>query len=189
MKNYFFLRHFETRSNHDYRLSGCEIGIPVLETHPISCEVAIDAIFCSTALRCRQTASVFLASHPVQNVFYSNLLLERNLGLLQGKLRTEAVKEYPNIFEGNQLNVLATPPNGEDYVTFSQRAVEAKNWIEQNSNNFCNILICSHNQFLKMLFILLNGKTISEVDWHSITFPFGEIIPIDSYKTMGGLFK
>lgn len=182
MKHCFFLRHLETINNHNQLLNGSEMNIPILERHPIPCEIAIDIIFCSTALRCRQTTEIFLENHLVHSLFYSDLLLERDLGILQGKDRYAAAKEYPNIFQGSKLNVFATPPGGETYEHFFDRAVKAKNWINQNSDNTDNILICSHNQFLKMLLFLFKKSSVDGKKWNELTFPYGKIVPIDLYK-------
>jgi len=182
MINYFFLRHFETANSQNHILSGRDIELPVLESPPICTDIPIDAIFCSTALRCRQTAGAFLKGQPKCIIFYSDLLLERDLGVLQGKSRAIAAVEYADFFEGDKLNVFSTPPKGESYVHFEERVAKAKDWINDSSTNFNNILICSHNQFLKMLLYALRGELINSVEWHKLTFPCGKIVPIDLNK-------
>jgi broad specificity phosphatase PhoE len=178
MRNYFFLRHFETIYNRNRLLSGCEMDIPVLKTSSISCDIRMDAVFCSDALRCRQTVAAFLDGNPAPAVFFSNLLLERDLGILQGKSRAIAAKMYPSLFENGRLDVFSTPPEGESYAQFRRRTERAKAWIAQNSNYTDNVLICSHNQFLKMLFFLLTGEPVEQSAWSRLTFPLGEIVRV-----------
>lgn len=179
MKNYFFLRHFETVHTRNHIISGRDIQLPVLESSPIYTGIPIDAIFCSTALRCRQTASAFSMCQPKCIILYNDLLLERDLGVLQGKSRKIAAVEYADLFEGDRLNVFSTPPKGESYAHFKERVAKAKDWINDNSGNFNNILICSHNQFLKMLFYTLRGEIINGTEWHKLNFPCGTIVSID----------
>lgn len=85
MRNYFFLRHFETIYNRNRLLSGCEMDIPVLKTSSISCDIRMDAVFCSDALRCRQTVAAFLDGNPAPAVFLATCCWNAIWAFYRGK--------------------------------------------------------------------------------------------------------
>ena len=109
-KHIFFLRHFETKNNVNGILNGQSLEEPISAGHCIEKCLPFDIIYCSTALRCRQTVE-WIEGH--NKIFFSEQLLERNLGLLEGHSRIEMQKQYPELFDKNRLNVFATPPEGE----------------------------------------------------------------------------
>ena len=174
MEHLYFLRHFQTASNKSGLLHGRSLDIPIESGHPILCDHPIDAIYCSNALRCRQTLKYFTESHKNIPICYTDLLLERSLGSLESQPRDEAVNAYPELFHGRKLQLTCTPPQGESFEQFKNRAHQFINTYVKN-NEHKNILICSHNQFLKMLYFILMDLDLSQENWESINFPFGEI--------------
>lgn len=124
-------------------------------------------------MRCRQTVE-WIEGH--NKIFFSEQLLERNLGLLEGHSRIEMQKQYPELFDKNRLNVFATPPEGESYNEFHGRASKFWNWC--NNANEGNVMICSHNQMLKMLYFVMFDKTLTRQEWEQLCFPHGKIIKI-----------
>ena len=81
-KHIYFLRHFQTENNLNHILNGRNLNIPIIEGKPLYCENDVNLIFCSPAVRCRQTINFF--SQNVQpSIVYTNLLLERDLGIME----------------------------------------------------------------------------------------------------------
>ena len=155
----FFLRHLQTEHNVNVCINGQSVGLPVLEIRSIIGARNVDTVYCSPALRCRQTMACFLKTNIVQTVVYSNMLLERDMGILEGEKRDIAAVHYPELFERKQFHIFKTPPSGESFSD--------------------DVLICSHNQFLKALYFTVSKEQITEKAWKSLSFPFGEMIPIN----------
>ena len=155
----FFLRHLQTEHNVNVCINGQSVGLPVLEIRSIIGARNVDTVYCSPALRCRQTMACFLKTNIVQTVVYSNMLLERDMGILEGEKRDIAAVHYPELFERKQFHIFKTPPSGESFSG--------------------DVLICSHNQFLKALYFTVSKEQITEKAWKSLSFPFGEMIPIN----------
>lgn len=172
-KHIYFLRHFITNNNLNGKLNGQSLEEPICEGQNIKYDFQIDMIYCSTALRCRQTV-VWIAG--CNQIIFSEQLLERNLGILEGHLREEVTFQYPELFEKSSFNLFATPPGGESYIDFYKRASQFWNFCSGSNNQ--NILICSHNQMLKMLYFLILEKTLTKQEWEQLKFPYGEIVKI-----------
>ena len=149
----FFLRHLQTEHNVNVCINGQSVGLPVLEIRSIIGARNVDTVYCSPALRCRQTMACFLKTNIVQTVVYSNMLLERDMGILEGEKRDIAAVHYPELFERKQFHIFKTPPSGESFSDFMQRVRDFyTNYLETASGD---VLICSHNQFLKALYFTL----------------------------------
>lgn len=175
IEHVFFLRHFETSNNAQNILNGRSINVPILEGRYFECEKSLDVILCSTALRCRQTIN-FYKNKNESKIIYLNELLERNMGDMEGHLRMEMRQSFPELFDEESFIVFSTPPKGEAYEVFYKRAMDF--WKMCNHIYKGNILICSHNQTLKMLYFTLYGKTITMENWKKIKYPYGKIVQI-----------
>jgi len=147
-----------------------------METSTITGARDVDVVYCSSALRCRQTLECFFITNRAQAVIYSDALLERNMGKLEGQKRDVMAALYPELFDENMFCVFATPPEGESFLDFMQRArCFYSKYLENVSGD---VLVCSHNQFLKALYFLVFEEQISEKQWKALTFPFGKVVPI-----------
>lgn len=173
IKHLFFLRHFETNNNINGNLNGQSLEEPICVGHYIEKRASFDTIYCSTALRCKQTVEWVEGQN---NIIFTEQLLERNLGLLEGHPRTEMQKQYPELFERDRFNVFSTPPEGESYSEFYGRA--SRFWVVSNNSNDENVMICSHNQMLKILYFVIFDKAVTIQAWEQLRFPHGEIIKI-----------
>lgn len=172
----YVLRHFKTRYNLDNRISGQSISLSIIERQEIPCEDTFDHIFCSTAKRCKQTISC-LPKSASQRVTYLDEILERNMGLLEGQPRLVAKHLYPDLFINDKFNVLLQPPLGESFQAFKKRA---QSFLECCSKNMQGeILCCSHNQFIKMCYFLLNDIPITADRWNRVKYPCGKIVDIN----------
>ena len=93
-------------------------------------KVLFDQVYCSTAVRTRQTAKIVceLINYPLEDIVYSERILELDEGDWEGQPR-EQIYTAPILAEINSNNWNFTPPNGE-----SQREVEERmySWIEEN---------------------------------------------------------
>ena len=175
LKQIYFLRHFQTKNNMNHLLNGRNINVPIIKGNSLHCENNIELIFCSPALRCKQTINFFVI-YITPPIIYTNLLLERDLGKMEGKARKQMIKQYPTLFFQNKFIVYATPPQGESFDLFKNRATNFWNYC--NSSNKETILICAHNQVLKMLYFTIKNKAPTINSWNSLSFPYGEITKI-----------
>lgn len=175
-KNFFLLRHLETSYNTSKLINGRSLTQPIKKEKNIVNSYYIDSIYCSDALRCRQTIDCYLKTNQAVPVHYSALLHERDMGIWEGKLKASVVSDAPELFINGNFKLFSTPPSGESYVNFKNRVYEFLRLIDNESGN---ILICSHNQFLKMLLFTLNNTVITQEIWNSINFPYGKILALD----------
>lgn len=175
-KNYFFLRHLKTSNNTRKLINGRSLTQPIENERYISNPHNIDIIYCSDALRCRQTIDCYLKTNQTVPIQYLKLLYERDMGSWEGKLKSFIVNNSPELFINGKFRLFLTPPSGESYIVFKNRVSE---FLKLLNNENGNILICSHNQFLKMLFLSLNNTIITQEIWNSINFPYGEILSLE----------
>lgn len=168
-----FLRHFPTQLNIEKRISGRSIDIPVLQTDRIGCDLRVDSVLCSPALRCRQTLDAFLQDHAPGDVRYLPELLERSMGEMEGCLRREMVLKYPQLFDGQKFRLAQTPPGGESFDAFQARVRSF--WERYREELGGTLLVCSHNQFLKMLCFIIREEPVTQAKWRELQFPCGTI--------------
>lgn len=172
--NLYALRHLRTNFNSLGIICGASPSIPIAEIHSIKCEEKFETVYCSNALRCKQTLSIFLESNEVDAVIYSSSIEERNMGDFEKKKRSELIAQYPDFFVGAKFDVFRTPPNGETYEMFYSRASEFLCLLQKMHNG--NVLICSHNQFLKMLHFLIYNPSFSISEWSEFNYPNGVVV-------------
>lgn len=172
----FFLRHFKTQNNINNCINGRSLYLPISEGTPINCENPIDTVLCSPASRCHQTIDYVHFQNEEPKIIYTEALLERNMGSMEGQPRVSMVQQYPHLFNNSKFIVFSDPPYGESYNDFKMRAMNF--WDKCNRICHGNILICSHNQLLKMLFFTINGEVITIDAWNQKTFPYGTILKI-----------
>ena len=171
----YFLRHIKTVYNRDNIIS----GIADAETLPgqaLLYDPALpffDCILCSPLLRCRETVKL-LPQDLKSNIIYLDALKERDLGILEGVKRSTAMYQYPDLFINSKLNVSKPIPDAES-IEDVQRRLRAEVLPLLRAHIHENILICSHNQTLKILYALLYGIEIDNQFWHDTNFVNGKI--------------
>lgn len=174
----FFLRHLKTDFNRNNIISGNEDS-EILSGQSVkirsSERISFDTVLCSPLKRCRTTVSLIPDTH-ILPIIYTDALSERNMGVLEGLDRTEAQARYPFLFCRSKIDVSAYIPGGETIYDVQKRLKVIAKYISVNQDK--NILICSHNQTLKILFFTLNGITITNDAWHRLNFPNGVIIKV-----------
>ena len=133
----------------------------------------MDVVLCSSAVRCRQTVNEFLKNQQAGSICYTWELEERHMGVLEGCLRSEMASQYPELFCKERFRLFETPPGGESFEAFRSR-VRAF-WDRYQDITEGTLLICSHNQFLKMLYLIIHDLPVTETQWKKINFPTGTI--------------
>jgi Fructose-2,6-bisphosphatase len=108
-------------------------------------------------------------------------LLEQRMGDFENRSRKELHKEFPACFSNiggrGCFRFALTPPNGEAYSEFAERVSSFCEEI-MSATEEKNILICSHNQAMKMMHFILKGIQPTEEAWYKISFPNGEIVSL-----------
>lgn len=182
MKSYnrvFFLRHLETQNNRLHIISG-QSDSPIIETRCSKVDLSkFDRIYCSSSKRCVKTLQLMGEQiNLISNIVYDKRLLERDMGILESISKEEGKNKYPELFRKENFNVFETPPQGESFESFQKRIKEFY------SEYLCtyerlSILICSHNQVLKLLRLLMLEKDITHQSWSEISFENGKIVEIN----------
>lgn len=179
----FFLRHLKTRYNRDNLISGRE-DIDILKGQSIISLSAsnneYDIVLCSPLKRCLSTLSL-LPNDCMKSIRYIDELSERNMGILEGLNKTEAQIRYPLLFCVNKIDVSADIPGGESIYEVQQRLKAIVAYIKSNPDE--NILICSHNQTLKILYFLLHEMPVTNDAWQCLNFPNGVLINVSDMKS------
>lgn len=177
--NIFFLRHLKTSNNDLCIISGQSDSEIVDINHHSKIDMShFNKIYCSPSIRCVKTIELLsIQSDTVSNIIYDKRLLERNMGSLEGMIKKEVEKKYSDLFREGMFNVFKTPPQGESYECFKERVKDFYNdYLCVKESN--NILICSHNQTLKLLRLLILERDITYHSWAEYSFQNGEITEI-----------
>lgn len=174
-KQIFLLRHLKTVNNDLHIISG-QSNSEIIKTECTKVDMSrYDKIYCSPLLRCKKTIELLAKeSIDTSEIFYDKRLIERDMGELEGISKRESIYKYPDLFIEGGFNVFQTPPKGEDFKCFKYRVKEFYNeYLCTNEKE--SILICSHNQTLKLLRLLFLKKEITYQSWMEYSFRNGEI--------------
>lgn len=181
MNNLYFLRHCRTENNIERVITG-QMDIPILGNEEVEVNQYENQksllLLCSPLMRCKETANIFIQTTKiVPEIKFCDGLLERGMGDLEGLERRKAVSKYPDYFVNDKFIYSMTPPNGESYLHFSERADEFINNTLVESMKIGNVILCSHNQILKMIYFKIKGIPIEEF-WYKTGFINGKIYKI-----------
>ena len=176
--NLFFLRHLRTENNANNVISG-QSDARIIQEASYQIDLNLfDKIYCSPSLRCIETIKLIDNNFDgLNNIVYDRRLLERSMGLLEGLPKSESKRKYPELFLRGAFNVFRTPPQGECFESFQQRIQEIYNDL-LNENRQRNILVCSHNQTLKLLRLMVLDKEVTQQSWIEFSFKNGVITQI-----------
>ena len=183
----YFLRHIKTVDNLLGNISGSsDSDILPEQSLCISCMMTerFDQIYCSPIQRCRDTIAL-LPTSMQKNLSFIPCLKERSLGILEGMNRTEAMQQFPHLFENKKLKVYAQIPGGESIGDVQRRISGFVDILLTNKDR--QILVCSHNQTLKILLAEIIGISITDAYWQSVNFHNGEIICVDHFAQSIGI--
>ncbi|MEY3220460.1 MAG: hypothetical protein RIT27_1817 [Pseudomonadota bacterium] len=149
----FLVRHGETAWNLEGRMQGhldvplTEIGIEQAKAAAEELSgISFDGFYCSDLQRAFQTAQQISSKikQPPQALFE---LRERNLGILQGFTRNEAIEHYPDVVDAYLNNPDFVIPKGESSRDFMQRCITIINQLAKQHLNQ-NILMVTHGGFV-----------------------------------------
>ena len=113
--------------------------------------------------RCVLTGKILQSQSKLQiSSFIDSRIIERNMGILEGKRRYELFKEYPDYFFNGHFKDYMTPPMGESYDDFRFRIASFSSSMEKLLTEN-NIIVCSHNQALRMLTAIINDKQYEDI--------------------------
>ena len=177
----YFLRHCITESNEQGLISGRTDDH--IKSMGIIDYIELDyvedmIIFSSSSVRCKETINKLCSNlKKVIPIVYSDQLLERSMGKFEGRRREAVVKKFPEYFVNNKFIYSLTPPQGESYKEICKRADEFLSKILIKEIEDKNVLICSHNQFLKILYFRLLDAPIEE-NWYECSFQNGKVYKI-----------
>ena len=171
-----FLRHLRTLNNDCQIISG-QSDSKVVSHNCVELDLKkFDDIYCSPSPRCRETLKIMNEHDPdLVNVIYDTRLLERDMGCLEGMTRAEAQDRYSDLFTDNRFNVFKTPPDGESFEIFENRVREF--YVEKlckTRNQY--VLVCSHNQTLRLLRLMILKKSVTCQSWLEYSFDNGQPI-------------
>ena len=176
--NLYFLRHCKTINNIEKRITGQQ-NISILrggeiETNQIS-QCSNMTILSSPLIRCRETVDLFVNNlGGVSEINFCEELIERNMGIFEGMLRENAAQEFPQYFIQNSFIYTMTPPSGESYAHIYHRANNFVKELLQHKLEKSNVLICSHNHILKIIYCIILQIPIEEY-WYTISFGEGKV--------------
>ena len=175
----YFLRHIQTLNNKNGILSG-RLDSHILPdaqiTLPDKCPF-FDIVHSSTARRCVDTVSLIPIKYLTKQVYFTDMLLERHLGILEGLSKSYAIEIFPMMFTNNRIDVTTPIPEGESIEAVQER-LQPEVTILLSLTHTDNCLVCSHNQTLKILYAMIYDIEITNSYWCSTNFENGVITKI-----------
>lgn len=182
----FVMRHCKTEYNLLKKISGQtnsqlvdhQIDSTVLD----ECQIPLrDFIIISSPLdRCIQTVGLLLAQYccntaPVVHI--DPRIIERGMGEWEGRLKKAVLSEFSAYNCNGNISPRYTPPNGELFEDFTHRI---KFFIHdiKTCSACAPILICAHNQSLKLLTYMLDNTTEFLSFWSSCSFQNGKVVQL-----------
>lgn len=167
-KKLYVLRHCKTLFNKENIVSG-QTDCPLLEYSIdysiLSKESPSETymLISSPLSRCVLTGQILQSQSKLQiSTSIDSRIIERNMGILEGKRRCELFKEYPDYFFNGHFKEYMTPPMGESFDDFKFRITTFSYSMEKLLLEN-NVIICSHNQALRMLTSIINGKQYENI--------------------------
>lgn len=166
--NIYLIRHGETNYNLQHKIQG-RTDTVLNETGIKQAKIAkeqfnkldIDLIICSTLTRAKQTTSILNEDKQIKTI-YSDLLVERNFGILEGEYKTE--EEFKKLMKDDSVSV-------KDMETLPMLYNRAKIIIDKviKEYNTKNVCIVTHGGFAlaleKYIFEITNSNnTPSHLD-------------------------
>lgn len=169
------MRHLPTLNNEQDYITG-QHDVDIIRNGKEKAIQFDGIVYTSPLKRCSNTIKIKLETS--QNVIhFDDRLLERNMGEFEGKKRKAIIYQYPTYFISGKFNVFLQPPGGESFAKFYERVISFYEDVVKKRNE--DMLICSHNQTLKLLKCILEKKELSINYWCSCNFINGEIYEIE----------
>jgi len=129
------------------------------EIAPTVAQNTYDLIIVSPLQRTRQTIEPYIKTLQNPNIIVEPLIIERGLGVFTGTRREDGLLNEHREQQGLG-KVLWKPPQGESIVDVYHRA---KKFIEKfRSMKVENVLVVSHQNFIRNFELILQGKDALE---------------------------
>ena len=178
----FVLRHCRTEYNTTHRISGqsdssiVDLSIETSALDTISIQQQKITIISSPLARCMQTVSYLLKQHNEIHplIYVDSRIIERGMGCWEGKFKEDILRNHTQYCYCGQISPLITPPHGETFDEFTTRIEDFIQDLRIMAQN-TPILICAHNQSLKLLKYRLVGGIDLLNFWASCSFKNGKV--------------
>ena len=176
----FFLRHCQSLYNVQGKISG-QANCPIVHKI-IDCSILKEIlssenviIISSPLTRCLDTANLLKYSISVTwPIIVDKTIIERGMGRWEGKERNIIIKQFPEYFYNGKFIVKLTPiGGGEKYADFQNRLIFFIHTIKEILKEK-HIIVCSHNQTLRMITALLTNKNYDTIS----SYPNGVVTKI-----------
>ena len=178
----YVMLHCRTEYNLTHKISGqsnlsiVDFSINTSALDLISFKHSGITIISSPLVRCLQTVSLLLKQYNIFHpyIHVDSRIIERGMGCWEGEFKVDILREHPQYNYCGRINPLLTPPCGEtidDFLTRINEFIRDLRIISQ----YTPILICAHNQSLKLLLYLLTGRTDLLDFWISYCFENGKL--------------
>lgn len=176
----FLLRHCQSLYNVQEKISG-QADCPIVH-EIIDCSILEEIILSENVIiisspltRCLDTAK--LLQHSISAtwpIIVDKTIIERGMGEWEGKERNVIIKQFPEFFYNGKFITELTPiGGGEKYVNFENRLISFIHTIKEILKEK-HIIVCSHNQTLRMITALLTNKNLDTIS----SYPNGVVIKI-----------
>ena len=169
MKRYIYLvRHGETEYGTEKRYLGhtdCKLSMEgkhqaiYLARFFIKNKIAIDNIFSSDLIRCKNTVNIAFSG---RKVVFLEQLREINMGAWDGLTFEEVKDKYAEDYKKRGENIVEfMTENGESFSQCQKRSITVFKHIVNSTKG--NIAICSHSGFIRTLLCRLLNKDLADM--------------------------
>lgn len=125
--------------------------------------IIFDKILSSPLQRAYKTAKIIANIIENYNIEKNNLLIERNFGVMTGKLVEEIYNEcFPDILETEKITYFLSPDGAETFPQLIDRANNLLNLIK-TEYNWKTLLLVTHWDFGKMIY-----AAYYKLDWQQV---------------------
>ncbi len=125
--------------------------------------VSFQLIITSSLGRSMQTANIIAETMNIEHVVSCVLLMERNLGEMQGLMKEESILRFPHCWtpEGQFLQD-SDVPGGESLTEFIARVNKGLLFIKKHALEY-PIIVVTHDGVLNILMSIIHNISIDEV--------------------------
>lgn len=181
----FAMRHCKTEYNLLKKISGQtntqladhQIDPAVLD----ECQIPLRnfVIISSPLDRCIQTVGELLVQYQdtAPAVHIDSRIMERGMGEWEGRFKKAVLSEFPACNWNGNISPRYRPPGGESFEDFTCRIGDFIHDIKARSA-YGPILICAHNQSLKLLTYMLDNTAELVSFWSSCSFQNGKVVQL-----------
>lgn len=177
----FAVRHCKTQYNVEHRISG-QSDSPIIDystdVSNLDKEIVRHlglVVITSPAPRCIHTVEMIIKQFTGKITIQSDArLLERRMGIWEGELKASTIEHNLCGVKNGYFDPYFTPPNGESIISCMKRINAFL--IDLGHHQWDSpVLICGHNQTLKLLKFQINRLHNLQDYWGTESFANGKI--------------